>query len=72
MEEQNANLVNTNAQLDAEFRKVASFKPLMESYKTQISELEGKAASRGKEVEGLKWELDKVRGELKVRGIIAP
>jgi hypothetical protein len=44
----------------------------MESYKTQISELEGKAASRGKEVEGLKWELEKVRGELKVRGIIAP
>lgn len=59
--------MDTNAQLETEFRKVASFKPLVESYKTQITELESKSAARGKEVEGLRWELEKVRGELKVR-----
>ncbi|CAG7854040.1 Protein Hook homolog 3 Short=h-hook3; Short=hHK3 [Serendipita indica DSM 11827] len=65
LEEQNARLVDTNAQLDAEFSKVASFKPLVDSYKTQLGELENKAASRAKEVESLKWELEQTKGKLK-------
>ncbi|KAG8811256.1 hypothetical protein FRC17_002555 [Serendipita sp. 399] len=66
LEEQNASLVDTNAQLDAEFRKVASFKPLMESYKTQLTELESKNSARAKEMETLKWELDQTKGKLKL------
>jgi protein HOOK3 len=66
LEEQNATLVDNNAQLDTEFRKVASFKPLMENYKNQISELESKAAARGKEVETLKWELEQAKAKQKV------
>lgn len=64
-------MVNTNASLDQEYRKVASYKPLVDSYKTQITELEAKTASRGKEVEGLKWELEKAKEELKVSRIIS-
>ncbi|KAG8768744.1 hypothetical protein FRC16_006926, partial [Serendipita sp. 398] len=65
LEEQNASLVDNNAQLDAEFRKVASFKPLMESYKTQLTELEAKNSARAKEMETLKWELEQTKGKLK-------
>jgi len=66
LEEQNAALVDNNAQLDTEFRKVASFKPLMDNYKNQISDLESKSSTRAKEVEKLKWELDQTRAKLKV------
>ncbi|KIM31999.1 hypothetical protein M408DRAFT_64288 [Serendipita vermifera MAFF 305830] len=65
LEEQNASLVDNNAQLDSEFRKVASFKPLMENYKSQISDHESKAASRKKELESLKWELEQTKNKLK-------
>lgn len=66
LEEQNASLVDNNAQLDTEFRKVASFKPLMDNYKSQLSDQESKAATRAKEMESLKWELDQVKTKLKV------
>lgn len=66
LEEQNAALVDTNASLESEFRKVASFKPLMESYKQQINELEGKHTARSKEITTLKYELEQTKGHLKV------
>ena len=66
MEKQNADLVDKNASIEEEYRKVAAFKPLMESYKTQIAELESKSSARAKEGEGFKFELEQTRIKLKI------
>ena len=66
LEKQNADLVDKNAALEEEYRKVAAFKPLMESYKSQIAELETRASSRSKEIDTLKFELDQTKTKLKV------
>ena len=66
LEKQNADLVDKNASLEEEYRKVAAFKPLMESYKIQIAELEGKASQRSKENDTLKFELEQTKSKLKV------
>ncbi len=66
LEEQNASLVDKNASLEEEFRKVAAFKPLMESYKNQITELETKVSARTKEIDTVKYELDQARTRLKI------
>ena len=66
MEKQNADLVDKNASIEEEYRKVAAFKPLMESYKTQIAELESKISSRTKESETFKFELEQTRVKLKI------
>ncbi|EFI28414.1 hypothetical protein CC1G_13948 [Coprinopsis cinerea okayama7 len=66
LETQNADLVNKNAAIEEEYRKVAAFKPLMESYKNQIAELEAKNASRAHEIEGLRFELDQTRTKLRI------
>ncbi|KAI1790752.1 HOOK-domain-containing protein [Ganoderma leucocontextum] len=66
LEKQNADLVDKNAALEDEYRKVAAFKPLMESYKSQIAELETKTSARSKEIDALKFELDQTKTKLKV------
>lgn len=66
LEKQNADLVDQNASLEEEYRKVAAFKPLMESYKTQIADLEGKSSSRSKEIDTLRFELEQTRTKLKI------
>ncbi|KIK63774.1 hypothetical protein GYMLUDRAFT_57431 [Collybiopsis luxurians FD-317 M1] len=66
LEKQNADLVDQNASLEEEYRKVAAFKPLMESYKNQISDLEHKASSRTQDMETLKFELEQARTKLKI------
>lgn len=66
LEKQNADLVDKNASLEEEYRKVAAFKPLMESYKTQIAELESRGSGRSKEIDTLKFELDQTKSKLKV------
>ncbi|KAE9407030.1 HOOK-domain-containing protein [Gymnopus androsaceus JB14] len=66
LEKQNADLVDNNASLEEEYRKVAAFKPLMESYKNQISELENKATVRTQDMETLKFELEQTRTKLKI------
>ncbi|KAI6043127.1 HOOK-domain-containing protein [Pisolithus marmoratus] len=66
LERQNADLVDKNASLEEEYRKVAAFKPLMESYKNQIAELEAKVAGRTQEVETIKFELEQTRTKLKI------
>jgi protein HOOK3 len=45
---------------------VAAFKPLMESYKNQIAELEIKGSSRTQEIDALKFELEQSRTKLKI------
>lgn len=66
LEEQNAMLVDKNAALEEEYRKVAAFRPLMESYKTQIVDLETKASTRLKDIEALKFELEQSKVQLRV------
>ncbi|TFY66829.1 hypothetical protein EVG20_g4265 [Dentipellis fragilis] len=66
LEKQNADLVDKNASLEEEYRKVAAFKPLMESYKSQIADLEGKSATRNKEMDTLRFELEQVRTKLRI------
>jgi protein HOOK3 len=66
LEKQNASLVDKNAALEEEYRKVSAFKPLMESYKTQIFDLEAKGSAKSQEMERLAFELDDTRNRLKV------
>lgn len=58
--------MDKNASLEEEYRKVAAFKPLMESYKNQIADLETKTSLRTQEIESLKFELDQSRTKLKI------
>jgi protein HOOK3 len=63
---QNASLVDKNAALEEEYRKVSAFRPLMDSYKTQIAELENKAASKTKDLERIRFELEQAQTRLNV------
>ncbi|KAG8700904.1 hypothetical protein FRC09_005693, partial [Ceratobasidium sp. 395] len=65
LEEQNATLVDKNAALEEENRKVAAYKPLMESYKTQIADLENKVTSRLTETESVRFELSQSQARLR-------
>jgi protein HOOK3 len=49
-----------------EYRKVAAFKLLTESCKSQIAELESKAASRNKVYETALFELEQTRTKLRI------
>ncbi|KAF8837019.1 HOOK-domain-containing protein [Paxillus ammoniavirescens] len=66
LERQNTDLVNKNASLEEEYRKVAAFKPLMDSYKNQIAELESKVSARTQELETVKFELEQTRTNLRI------
>ncbi|KAF8652701.1 hypothetical protein AX16_004205 [Volvariella volvacea WC 439] len=66
LEKQNADLVDKNASLEEEYRKVVAFKPLMESYKSQIGELEAKQAVKNQEIQTLKFELEQNRTKLRI------
>lgn len=58
--------MNKNAALEEEYRKVAAFKPLMESYKNQIADLETKNSVRNQEMETLRFELEQTKTKLKI------
>ncbi|KAG6833504.1 hypothetical protein H0H87_006076 [Tephrocybe sp. NHM501043] len=66
LEAQNAGLVDKNASIEEEYRKVAAFKPLMESYKNQIADLESKNSARAQEIDAIKFELEQSRTKLKI------
>ncbi|KAI0057107.1 HOOK-domain-containing protein [Artomyces pyxidatus] len=66
LEKQNADLVDKNASLEEEYRKVAAFKPLMESYKSQIVDLENKAATRIKELDTAQFQLEQTKTKLRI------
>lgn len=57
--------MDKNAALEEENRKVAAYKPLMESYKAQISDLENKVAARMTEIEGVRFELSQSQSRLR-------
>ncbi|KAH9180390.1 HOOK-domain-containing protein [Lactarius sanguifluus] len=66
LEKQNADLVDKNVSLEEEYRKVAAFKPLMDSYKNQIADLESKSATRSKAHETALFELEQTRTKLRI------
>ncbi|KAF7322701.1 hypothetical protein HMN09_00048900 [Mycena chlorophos] len=66
LEKQNMELVDKNAALEEEYRKVAAFKPLMESYKNQIADMESKHSSRAQELDKLRFELSETKNKLKI------
>ncbi len=59
--------MDKNAALEEEYRKVAAFKPLMESYKTQVAELEGKLSQRTQQIDTLKFDLEQSSTKLKIQ-----
>lgn len=65
MEDQNAELVDKNAALEDEYKRVAQFKPLMDSYKSQISELEGKSSNLQRDLNSSRYETEQALLKLK-------
>jgi protein HOOK3 len=51
--------------LEEDYRKVATFKPLMETYKGQIVDLEARVSQRTTELEGARFELEQTRAKLR-------
>lgn len=59
-------MVDKNASLEEEYKKVAAFRPLMESYKSQIADLETKASAKTKDLETSKYQLDQAQTRLTI------
>jgi protein HOOK3 len=66
LEDQNSDLLDKNASLEEEYRKVSAFKPLMESYKSQLDTLETKSSSLARENDALRHELSRAKERLRV------
>lgn len=64
VEGQYAELIDRNAAVEDEYKRVSSFKPLMESYKEQISELEAKASTLQRELNAARYEKDETAVKL--------
>ncbi|KAK0210396.1 HOOK-domain-containing protein [Desarmillaria ectypa] len=65
LERENAHLINTNASLEEDNRKASTYKPLLDSYKTQVSELEAKVSARAQEINTLAFELEQAKEKAK-------
>lgn len=65
LERENADLINTNATLEEENRKASTYKPLLDSYKTQVSELEAKVSARAQEINTIAFELEQAKEKVK-------
>lgn len=66
LEDQNSDLLDRNAALEEEYKKVSAFKPLMESYKTQLDALETKSSSLSRDNDALRHQLDRTKERLRV------
>ncbi|CDS01047.1 related to Hook protein [Sporisorium scitamineum] len=64
-EDQNAELVDRNAKLEDEYQRVSAFKPLMDSYKTQIADLESKTSNLQRDLATSKYEQEQILSRLK-------
>ncbi|SPC63362.1 related to Hook protein [Ustilago sp. UG-2017b] len=65
LEDQNAELVDRNAKLEDEYKRVSAFKPLMDSYKTQIADLESKSFNLQRDLATSKYEQNQILSRLK-------
>lgn len=66
LEDQNSDLLDKNAALEEEYKKVSAFKPLMESYKTQLESLELKSSAVARENDSLRHDVERAQGRLRV------
>ncbi|KAI8619638.1 HOOK protein-domain-containing protein [Chytriomyces sp. MP71] len=64
LETQNANLLDHSNHLEEEYRKVSSYKPLMDTYKEQIGSMEGKNSSLQVENSKLEFEINEARAKV--------
>lgn len=69
LEKQNADLVDKNAALEEDYRKVVAFRPLMDTYKGQIAELEARTSQNAVELDNVRFELEQTKSKL--RGVEA-
>ncbi|EST08352.1 Hook-related protein family [Kalmanozyma brasiliensis GHG001] len=65
LEDQNAELVDRNAKLEDEYKRVSAFKPLMDSYKSQIADLESKSSNLQRDLSTSKYEQEQILSRLK-------
>lgn len=65
LEDQNAELVDRNAKLEDEYKRVSAFKPLMDSYKSQIADLESKTSNLQRDLDTSKYEQEQILSRLK-------
>lgn len=65
LEDQNAELVDRNAALEDEYKRVSAFKPLMDSYKSQIAELESKASNLTRDLNAARYETEQAVSRLR-------
>lgn len=65
MEAQNSELVDRNAALEDEYKRVAHFKPLMDSYKSQIAELETKNSTLHRDLNSARYETEQITTKLR-------
>ena len=61
LEEENALLLDRNAALEDDYRKVSSFRPLMDTYKAQLAALEASTAQLTRERDDARLELERVQ-----------
>lgn len=65
LETQNAELVDRNAALEDEYKRVAHFKPLMDSYKEKIADLETKASNLQRDLNSARYDSEQVSVKLR-------
>ncbi|KAI5474231.1 protein-nucleus import-related protein [Pseudohyphozyma bogoriensis] len=65
LEDQNSDLLDKNAALEEEYKKVSAFKPLMESYKTQLDQLELKSSQLAKDNDKLRHDVQRTKEKLR-------
>ncbi|PWN36690.1 uncharacterized protein FA14DRAFT_159102 [Meira miltonrushii] len=65
LEAQNAELVDRNAAVEDEYKRVAHFKPLMDSYKEQIAALETKASNLQRDLNSARYDGEQVSVKLR-------
>lgn len=65
LEAQNAELVDRNAAVEDEYKRVAHFKPLMDSYKEQIASLETKASNLQRDLNSARYDGEQVSVKLR-------
>lgn len=65
VEAQYAELVDRNTAVEDEYKRVASFKPLMDSYKGQIAQLENKSSTLQRDLNAARYEAEQVATKLR-------
>ena len=60
LEDQNAELVDRNAALEDQYKHVSQFKPLMDSYKSQIADLESKTSDLRRDLGTANYEKEQI------------